>query len=266
MADALYGWINRFISGTISVGSQRSLLPAQNLRTPHGSADQAWQTNNGVTNPVAGAWLVLDAGEAVSWRLLGLFRTNLTEQAQVRWWVANDALFSSITYDSFTINAGVKDGYAQHVHVLPQAVTGRYVRLWIFDDTNPDGFINIPLAFAGPAGAPAFNLDYPSTFGIDEVTDEVVTRGGAEYPEHRFTQRRWKIEINTIEAADVWSIIVPWWQASVGGNNVLFVPDPEAADINRVAILGRVKTAADVSYPYDTIEYRAWSATVTERL
>ena len=266
MADALYGWVNRIVTGSLTAGSSQALLPVANLQNPHGSADQGWQTAAGVRDPVPGAWMVCDAGASVTWRAFGLFRTNLTEQAQVRWFVSAAADFSTLAYDSGKISAGVVDGYNQHVHIAPSTVTGRYLRLWIYDEANPDGFINIPLAFAGPAAAPGFNFDYPSTFGIEEVTDEVVTRGGAEYPEFRFNRRRWNVEINTIEKAEVWSIIVPWWQASVGGNNVLFVPDSEADDVQRVSIFGRVKANSDISYPYETIDYRAWRANVTERL
>lgn len=173
---------------------------------------------------------------------------------------------AALGYDSGTIPAGVVPGFAQSVHVAPAEVSGRYCRCDIDDPANPRGAVNVPLAYAGPAASLAFNFDFPSTFGTDEVTDEVVTRGGAEYPEFRYTQRRWNLVLSTIQQSDLWPKVMAWWAASVGGNNVLFIPDPDGDDIQRVTIFGRVKQAADVTYPMETDQIRAWGATIAERL
>lgn len=266
MADALLGWINRVTTGTLTAGSEAALMPVSNLKTQHGSADQGWQTQSGVDTTGEGAWFQIDAGAEVPWRAFGLFRTNFTTNASVRWRIGNDPAWGSWVYSSTLISTGVVPGFAQSLHVLQADMTARYCRCDLNDPGNPDGFLNVPLAYAGPAVSPAFNFDYPSTFSIDDATDEVVTRGGAEYPEHRFTRRRWAVAYETIAQADLWATVMAWYRAGFGGGNVLFIPNPASADMNREAIFGRVKAASDVTYPFDNEEYRAWRATVTERL
>jgi hypothetical protein len=78
---AMFGWESLVLSSTVSASAEVSGLGAGQLQNLHGATATAWQTPVGTTT----AWLLLDAGVAAVWRALGLFRTNLTPAATVRW-------------------------------------------------------------------------------------------------------------------------------------------------------------------------------------
>jgi hypothetical protein len=56
-------------------------------------------------------------------------------------------------------------GIGQALHVMPAAVSALAMRIDISDAANPDGYLNIPLAYAGPGTE--FNIAYSSDTGLD---------------------------------------------------------------------------------------------------
>jgi hypothetical protein len=170
------------------------------------------------------------------------------------------------SYDSGIIPANVAPGYGQSINAAPAQVTGQAARLDVSDPTNPDGFLNIPLAYAGPAWQPLIGPSWDSTVGRDDTTDEVVTQGGQEFPINRFTRRRWVVALNAVKQSEVWVQLGELDRASRAGGNVLFVPDYTSANLPQEAIYGRCKPIADVSFPYQAADARAWKANITERL
>jgi hypothetical protein len=169
-------------------------------------------------------------------------------------------------YDSGLIPAGVAPGYGQAVLVLPQPVRGQLCRLDISDPSNPDGYLNIPLIYAGDAWTPRRNLAWESAPGSDAQLDEVVTRGGQEFPALQYARRRWDIDHKAIGRDEVWPRLAEMIRSAQAGGNVLFVPDPDGSEINREAVYGRLKTTSNITYPYQTLERRAWRGQITERL
>lgn len=169
-------------------------------------------------------------------------------------------------YDSGTIPSGVVPGGGQSFHLAPAEVMGQFCRCDISDAGNPDGCLRIALAYAGPVWQPSLNIGWGTSFAMEEVADEVVTRGGSEYSEPRYIRRRWDIALDAVAAADLWPRMMEWLRATRAGGNVLFVPDPASADVQREAVFGRARSMADVTYPFTSTELRAWRARVTERL
>lgn len=264
MATACFGWINNAGTGTLSASSETASLGAAQLQNDQGNAASAWQTAGGVTS----AGLTVDAGvPGAAWRAFGLFRTNLTGAATVRWRVgAVAAMTSGVVFDTGTVAAGVAAGFGQSVLVAAAAVAGRYCRLDVADPGNPDGVLNVPLIFAGPVWQPASNISAESAFGRDDSTDEVVTRGGQEYPTSRFVRRRWEIALARVRAAEVWPFAMELDRVARLGTNVLFVPDPASADRNREAVFGRLRATSDLGHPHGVADARGWRCRVTERL
>lgn len=264
MANAVFGWVNNVGTGTLTAGSAAAGLGADQLQNDHGGAATAWQTAGGVTSTN----LTVDAGAtSAAWRAFGLFRTNLTAAATVRWRVGTAAAMTSgVAYDSGAIAAGVAAGFGQSVLVASAAVTGRYCRLDVSDPGNPDGVLNVPLIFAGPVWQPASNISAESAFGRDDATDDVVTRGGQEYPTFRFVRRRWEIALARVRAAEVWPSAMELDRVARLGGNILFVPDPASADRNREAVYGRLRATSDLGHPYGIADARGWRCRVTERL
>jgi hypothetical protein len=267
MGISAFGWTNRVTTGALSVVSAAANMGAGNLQDDQCSSDSAWQTPSGT---VTGAWLVIDSGSTSStWRAFGLFRTNLTAAATVRWKVGNTLTtgrVSSPSYDSGTVNAGVAAGYLQSLVIPTADQTGRYCEVQIDDSGNPDGFISVPGVFAGPLFLPAVSAGFASTFGRTDRTDEVVTQGGQEFPINRSISRVQSVALAGVTVAETWASVMELDRIARAGGNVLFAPDVTSTTLAREAVFGRLRNASAVSYPYGSSDRRAWSATVTERL
>jgi hypothetical protein len=267
MANALFGWpaFNWALTAPdLQAGSIAGELGPQQLQTDQGSPSTAWQTSAGVLTPEAGAWVEFRLPAAQSWRVFSLHRTNLTASAQIRWRVA-DAEVGSPAYDSGLIAAGVSAGFGQSVTVLPAGVSGSLCRLDISDPDNPDGFINIPLLYAGDAWEPARNIAWDSTPSYQVEAEEVTTRGGQEFPVFLYARRSWDISHQSLGADEVMPLM-EMLRSTRRGGNCLFVPDPASAERHREAVFGRLKSEGAVSFPFQSLERRSWRGQVTERL
>lgn len=264
MADpnCLLGYLNQVQLGTLTPTDQGG-LPAANLQNNQGSADQAWQTTAGVT---AASLLIDSGGVTQSWQAFGLFRTNLTSAATVRWRVSANSSMSSPTYDSGVVSAGVVPGYFQSVIGLAAPVVGEFCQVDISDPSNPDTFLNIPLAFAGPAWQPLTNLDYTTTWGRDRQVTETVTRSGAEFPLTQFARRRITLSFQGVRSTEAWAQAMEADRvASIAAGNLLFIPDPASGTIQQESCFGRLGPK-DLAFPYGNADRRSWGGILTERL
>ena len=97
-------------------------------------------------------------------RLIGLFRTNLTSAAAL--------IFSVYTNPSTLVWSGTASGPINgsgQVIVDTGGVTGDYATVSISDAVNPDTFVNVALAFAGPVWSPLSALSLASSYGRDVI-------------------------------------------------------------------------------------------------
>lgn len=265
MSNTALGWVNNVATATLYAGSANAALPASNLQVDQGAASMAWQTAAGVVTSAAGATLGIQVSG--TWQAFVLARTNLTTSATMRWRVSTGILsIASPNYDSGTISAGVVAGYGQSVLVIGTPRTCGYCQVDIDDPTNPDGFINIPLMYAGPLFIPAVGPDWSSSFGRDDATDEVTTRGGQEYPVYHWQRRRYEAAWQGIKGSEVWPSFMEFDRTARQGGNVLFIPDITSATISQEAVLGRAHMTKDVGYPAKSADARSIALRITERL
>lgn len=256
---ALLGW-NNVVKSAVNIEAVSyapNLYPAQ-LQNDQGSPATAYQSTSATNQG-----LLFDAGVDTAWRVFAMFRTNLSATAQLRWDVLDAS--QNTLWSSPTQSAGVVRGFGQSIFIRPTEIVGRFAHLAITDPANPDGFINIPLLFAGPVWEPQTNISYDTSFGRDDITDEVVSRGGQEFPTPRFARRRWDVALSGIRQAELWRSAMDLDAYSRTGGNVLFIPDP-AGDVNRETVYGRGRSLTDVTYPYGSADRRAWKIRVSERL
>jgi hypothetical protein len=258
--NAMIGWVNHIRSGAVSAGSETTAQPAVNIQSDHGA--EAWQTA-GIVTSGAGAWLSIDAGTAADWRALVLARTNLTADATLRWRLG-DA--DGDVYDSGTLPAGVVPGYGQAVHVLPQTVRRRYMRVDIDDPANPDGFIRIGLAYGGPVWQPSINIGPGSSIGREQGGTEVVTRGGQEYVKQDWQRRACDIELEALSDSEAIRDIYELDRIARAGGNVLLIPRPGSPHLARETIFGRLRETSSIGFPYQGSALRNWRGRITERL
>lgn len=263
MSNTVLAWNNYITSASLVAGSAAASLPVQNLQNDIGSASTGWQTAAGVITNAAGAWFrATPATPAQTWRALGIFRCNLTPAATVTlelWNSAGPTLVSSVA-------AQVVAGYGQAVAILPADTTADYCEVHIDDPTNPDGFVNVALAYGGPAWLPATGASWDTTVGRDDSVTETVSRGGQEYPVLLWQRRRWDLALDGIRQSELWADIGELDRISRAGGNVLFVPDQTSSTMQQEAVFGRLQSTADVTFPYSGADRRAWRASITERL
>ncbi len=265
MPNFLLGWPNVFVSGALVASAQEAALPVTNLANDQGAASMGWQC------PALSAFVTVDPGQAVLYRVISLHRTNLTTAATWRVRVFAGAtsdtavVFDTAPAGGSLIGMGIVPRFGQAVLVLPIALAGRLVRIDVQDPTNPDGHLNIAQAFAGPAFQPVRNLGYGSSKLRVDSTATTETRSGAEIVRPDWQRRGYDMDLGAVTPAEVPIVDDLDGQARLGGN-LLFVPNPSSPFINREAVFGRLKPAAGIGYANNSAQTRTWRATITERL
>lgn len=250
--------------GIVSAGAEIAGLGASQVQGDHGSSASAWRTPPGVVS----SWLQVDAGAVVAWGAFGIFNTNLTPAATLRWQLSGSPTnwATGLLYDSGTLAGQVVAGYRQALHVPPAPVAARYFRVTINDGGNAEGFLRVAQLFAGSVIRPARNFGYSSSLAREVAAAVVVTRGGQEFTDYRHARRSFALSLPSMPPADVWRVAQAVSRDAEAGGNVLFAPMPEGADLAREAVFGRLTTESPVTYPGRSSALRAWSATIAERL
>lgn len=247
---ALLAWENAVETAALSASAALEGFGPDMLRIPEGNASVAWQTPAGTIS----ASLTITAPAAIAWRALCLARTNLTSGATLR--------VRAGAYDSGTVPAGVAWGVRQALHLLPAGLSGTVMQLDVADPANPDGFLNIPLAFAGPAYELIITPDTDE--GLDIRRADAVTRGGGIRPQPLSHARGWQIAAASVpDAFSEW--LARLQIAAAAARNVLFVPRPEHPRAAAEAVLGLLAPSRR-GFITPVGDFRSWSATITERL
>jgi hypothetical protein len=286
----LLGWRNLLRTATLTASAQATGLGPNKLKSDQGGAWDAWQTPAGTTTATLQGTLA--APDAV--RAMSLHRTNLTGQAQLRWrlylltsqtgdydlvddngQLIVDDYGNAITYhtqagvdllvhDSGLVSTGVVTGLAQAVLALPSYLVATRFVLDIQDPGNPDGFLNIPLAFMGPAWDPLGGLSYGTSLGYSGAAREVVTRGGQVWSDPAPIQRQWNLQTESIRKEEVWPQVMEMDRYARSSGNVLFVPQlNDLAGAGREAVYGILKPSAPIGYR--SWSRHSWAGTITER-
>lgn len=252
---SLFAWINSVKTATLIATAAEANLPVTNVSNDQGSPAQAWQTPAGVTT----ASLTIVLPVRTSLRVFGFYRTNLTSAA-----VVSASLYTTPTALVGTQTMSVSNGAA--TGVLTAALSADFVIISITDTTNPDGFLSIPLAFAGIAWQPLTALSYSTTMGRDDLSDTIITRGGQQWINMRATSRRWELALDGVRESEAFTQLDALDRASRTGSNVLVVPNISGANMAAEAAFGVLKGTADIGWPYAAADRRSWRARLTERL
>lgn len=256
MANSIIAWSNAVKTATLTATSAQPALPVTNLVSDQGSPASAWQTLAAVTT----ATLTITPAARTTFRVFGLFRTNLTAAAVVT--VKGITNPGSVVIS--TLVASPANG--QVVFVAPAAYAADVVTVLIADPTNPDGHLNIPLAFAGPAWQPLTAMAWASTMGRDDVSDSVTTRGGQTYVDLRASARRWEIALDGVRQTEAFANLDVLDRWSRAGGNAMVIPNLTSTDLQSEATFGIIKATADVTFPLGIGNRRSWRARLTERL
>jgi hypothetical protein len=262
MAETLISWANFCKTGTITAGNSEPALGPTNLSLDQCSAATGWQTQNGVLTAAAGATLRITAPSQGSiWRVVGLFRTNLTPQSSM-----SVILWSGTTSVWVGTMQGPQVGYGQSIVVMDQSYSGDYLTIGFNDPTNPDNHINIGGAFAGPAWFPQSGITWDSSYTSEDQQDASTSRGGSEYISLLYSRRVWNLALDAVRDSEAGADLGELRRIAALGINILFIPSVLSGDVYREAVFGTVKSTADVTFPHKLMDARAWRGQIKERL
>jgi len=252
-------WNNYVLTSVLVAQAGGQALPVTNLQIEVGDPSTAWQTDAGQTH--ATLYIVPPTTQSL-WRAWALCRTNLTSSATVTVTLYNNpSLF--VWNASFD---GIEPGFGQAVFIGDTDRKADWCSIDINDPGNTDGFLNIPLVYAGPAWLPLTGLAYETTFGGDAGIDETISRGGQEYPKFRYDRRRGELAFMGIRQSEVMGQLAELQSTARRGNNILCVPDVTSETMTQEAIYGRVFATSDVGFPHAAADRRSWRARITERV
>lgn len=254
MQNCGFGWCNNIMTATLAANVQMAQLPVTNLLSPQGAASLGWRV------PGTAATLTISHLPASPWRAFGLFRTNLSASASMSAYVLSGG---SLVWQGEA--QAVANG--QILLVADRPVMGDTARIQITDGHNPDGYLSIPLAYAGPIWQPVRNYSTDSTFGRTVGQDSITSLGGQDYVSTRWYQRKYTISHQSLGDADA-AVLDQILLAAAADRNILFVPDPSAdpATLAAQALYGRLSAGSDLSNPFGTADRHKISLTLTERL
>ncbi|WP_338332159.1 hypothetical protein [Acetobacter sp. LMG 32666] len=253
MENCGFGWQNRVLDAALVASAQSDALPVDNLRNPSGAASLGWRC------PRNTAVLTLTLPQAETFRVFSLHRTNCMPTATL---AISAALGADMVWSGQT--QGCING--QIVLVAPAEMRADTVTFTLTDQDNTDGFLSIPLAYAGPIWQPVRNYSTESTSGRNLGTDSTTSLSGVLFTENRWIQRTLKIAHQSLGDADAGQI-EQILRASAAGQNTLFLPVPDAGpeSLAQKALLGRL-TGDDVSNPFGVADRHSVTLTLTESL
>jgi hypothetical protein len=267
MATTVLGWSNivtepNLVSEVFGPNFPiTSSLPPQNLAISSGSPATGWQCP---TQPVGNYPLLrLTPASRRTIGAMGFFRTNLTSAAVVTMLVYTGT--PAAATQVFRQDVSPIDGIGQ-VLAFPANVLCDFCQFAFIDPGNPDGFINVPIAYVGPTFIPITGVSWATTHGRDDNPDVVVSRGGQEFVTLKWQRRRLELAFDGLRQSEIWSQVDALRSAARTGINVLAVPDTTNGNAQYEAVFGRLQDTADVTYPYGNADRRAWHAKITERL
>jgi len=195
------------------------------------------------------------------------FPDRFTESQLAEVTLSGEALDpSGLSYDSGWLSNTVSPGVGQSCHLPPSPPTSRYARLDLDDPLNPDGFINVPLSYAGSVWEPTHSVDW-ATSPSSKVMEQVLeSRSGQEYVETLFRQRIWNVVLTALKSGEVWPYQQQLDLIASTGENVLFLPDKTSPYLSSEAIFGVLKSLSPLGYSGRSDQYRNWRARISERL
>jgi hypothetical protein len=249
--------------GQLSGGSWRASLPLANLQTPY-LPEIARSTSAAATS----TWfdVMLPTAQPVGGIVLG--PANVTAAATARIRAFTSAAYSVTLYDSGVIPfpgaaaefvdlewedeafwdgdiRGFGDALsgAYLFHLPPTIVTSRFWRIELFDQANPQGYLNIGRLLIGRRWRPEYNYDEgDNSLSFEVLTDQEESRSGTKFFNPRATRRVFQFSFSrlpdTISFAEVFRIVV----RSGLHNQVAVIPNPDDPNtFQREALLGTLR-------------------------
>lgn len=147
MSKMMIGWRDRISTATLTADTEESTMPVENLQVA--TFDLIWRST------AAPAYVDIDLGASLSFRVLALSATNLTSSATIRVRASDTDTTTGDLLDTTTVSAGVDDDDTERsvYLVFGAEVTARYLRIDLADAAL--SYIDVGHAMLTPVVEPA---------------------------------------------------------------------------------------------------------------
>lgn len=228
-------------------------MPVSNLKDP--DLDVPWRSldiNKDWT------WFTIDLGSSKTFDGIVLVDTNFTTSAKWRVITSDYSDFSVVSYDSGLVSARPPtvsfgslpwgsfpwggqvvvgdDNNPYNIDCWMRITPGqvkRYVRVYIEDENNLDGYVQVGRAIVSPIYQPTNNMAL-GTFDIKWVDPSVVSRpyGGGSYADERVRYRMMHFVIEYIKEAEIYANVFDVMDRQLGSVKPFYViPQPDKPEV-----------------------------------
>jgi len=279
MANVLLAHPNIVDGGALSGGAWQA--PLANLQDR-----RLTRLARSTTAAKADTQFTLDLGRSASMSVVAVVRHNLSTAAVWRLRVASDAAFTSPVYDSaldlppgaspvlplawptiYPIDTleweddnfwtGTVSEEERRVYpsilliVLPRLTAGRYVRIEIEDEANPDGYVELGRLFVGRAWRPQYNASTGASIGWE--TDTAVQRAlsGTPYFDRKAGRRVTRFELNVLSRDEAMAGVFELQRrAGLDGEILLVWNQDDMLNRLRRSYLGHLRQLSPITQAY----------------
>ena len=272
MANTIIGYQNRIDAATFGVyGSWSTTLPLTNIKTRQLSK-KARSTN--AVNASTKLRFTLDSERIIG--SVAIVNHNMQKDATWRYRVYSDSGYSTLVYDSGTINVWPLMPFGSYewedsrfwdlqisaeeialftktlTYVPDTVASAQYYQIEFFDSTHTDGYVELGRIFVGSIYQPTLNMSLGASIGDEANTIIDVALSGAEFFDRRTSYRvaQFTLDHLTYNESIINGDIIKI--SGVDAEVVYIYDDNTALDLHRRAFLGRLRALSPISQPYNT--------------
>jgi hypothetical protein len=272
MSNTIIGYQNRIDAATFAAyGSWSTTLPLINIKT-RSLSRKARSTNT--ANSSTKLRFSLDSERIIG--SVAIVNHNMQKDATWRYRVYSDSGYSTLVYDSGTINVWPLMPFGSYewedsrfwdlqlsaeeialftktlTYVPDTVASAQYYQIEFFDSTNTDGYVELGRIFVGAIYQPEINMSLGASIGDETNTIVDMALSGAEFFDRRTSYRVAKFTLDhlayneSIINGDIMKI------SGVDAEVLYIYDDNTALDLHRRAFLGRLRALSPISQPYNT--------------
>jgi hypothetical protein len=272
MSNTIIGYQNRIDAATFAAyGSWSTTLPLTNIKT-RSLSRKARSTN--AANSSTKLRFSLDSARVIG--SVAIVNHNMQKDATWRYRVYSDSGYSTMVYDSGTINVWPLMPYGSYewedenfwdlqlsdeeialftktlTYVPDTIASAQYYQIEFFDSTNTDGYVELGRIFVGAIYQPTLNMNLGASIGDETNTVVDVALSGAEFFDRRTSYRvaQFTLDHLTYNESIINGDIIKI--SGVDAEVVYIYDDNTALDLHRRAFLGRLRALSPISQPYNT--------------
>lgn len=251
MANAAIAYENLFDDATLTASSQELLLPASNIQNPH--VARKWRATG------TADFVVADMGAATTIDTIGVFGISGDE---IRVAISNTDATGDTgeIYDSGFVT--VDSAYSSYVNLRTlNSISGRYFR---FELSAAGGVLEIGRIFLGLRTHFTYNFTRGWSRTWVDRSIRAKTRGGQTQVSSDVSYRSLDLTFNLISDTDRHGFIEDIDRINGQKTDVLFITNPDSANLARDSIWGLMTQLTPVVQPYPNASTKQYQ--IEERL